>query len=35
MQPRNPEPEVDPRRRCCLHVRVAAEEVVPILEFDA
>ena len=28
MQPWNPEPEVDPRRRCCLHVRVD-ELVVP------
>ena len=24
MQPRDPDPEVDPRYRCCLHVRVAA-----------
>ena len=23
MQPRDPDPEVDPRYRCCLHVQVA------------
>jgi hypothetical protein len=24
MQPRDPDPEVDPRYRCCLHVALAA-----------
>jgi hypothetical protein len=28
MQPRDPDPEVDPRYRCCLHVRVALTDDV-------
>jgi predicted enzyme related to lactoylglutathione lyase len=35
MQPWNPEPEVDPRRRCCLHVRVSIRRVVPVITTQA
>ena len=29
MQPRDPDPEVDPRYRCCLHVRVTPSDFIP------